>query len=503
MNFNIQKQKEFFINYAIKNHTIPDEYSINLFGVRLKKEFNHLYNIFQLINDNPPLNWERTTQYEAGEIVHHDNINYKCLQTNINQQPDTSPEFWVTTYAEEYTKNPFSNYIAKDDQTPYDPLDLKENEETNNWHPTNVKHVEDRLTYWFNNETVANADRLDGEHKEYFCSKEEFLDFVNIALTQSNVVDNLTSDSRTSPLSAYQGKVIKTMIDKINDILTSDNINLDELQEIVNWIEANRDMINSLGIDNIKGLRDYLNNIDLELEKRVTLDYWNNNFLSKLKAVDGSGSGVDADLLDGKDSTYFLPASKFNATEISKLLQTIPGAVGKIDADKLDGLHASDFLRRTTSSSPSKDSSFNLGEPAKKWNNIYANNFIGTALKAKYADLAEKYDLNVEIDYGFVIGYSRENKIYRKYQRGDIYIGIVSENPGFILNNESRGIPLVLKGKTPAKCISNIYCGDYILPDLDNPGYVIGVKDYNFEESKKLVGIAISDSNDGKVIIKV
>jgi len=56
--------------------------------------------------------------------------------------------------------------------------------------------------------------------------------------------------------------------------------------------------------------------------------------LSKLSTIDGSGSGLDASLLDGNDSSYFLPASGKAA-----------------DANLLDGINSSGFARLSASSS--------------------------------------------------------------------------------------------------------------------------------------------------------
>lgn len=55
--------------------------------------------------------------------------------------------------------------------------------------------------------------------------------------------------------------------------------------------------------------------------------------LSKLSTVDGSGSGLDASLLDGHDSTYFLPTSGKAA-----------------DSNLLDGVNSSSFARKSASS---------------------------------------------------------------------------------------------------------------------------------------------------------
>ena len=69
---------------------------------------------------------------------------------------------------------------------------------------------------------------------------------------------------------------------------------------------------------------------------------------------DGAGSGLDADLLDGQDSSYYtnitarlgytpLNAATFTGAEILSRLVAADGAGSGLDADLLDGRHASDF----------------------------------------------------------------------------------------------------------------------------------------------------------------
>lgn len=70
-------------------------------------------------------------------------------------------------------------------------------------------------------------------------------------LNISDIVDNLTSLDTNKALSANQGKLLKDMIDAINTLLTSDDTTLDELQEIVDYIKANKSVLDNLAISNI------------------------------------------------------------------------------------------------------------------------------------------------------------------------------------------------------------------------------------------------------------
>ena len=67
----------------------------------------------------------------------------------------------------------------------------------------------------------------------------------------SDIINNLTNTSTNKPLSANQGKELKGMIDAINTLLTSDNVNLDTLQEVVDYIENNRTLIEGITTNKI------------------------------------------------------------------------------------------------------------------------------------------------------------------------------------------------------------------------------------------------------------
>ena len=63
--------------------------------------------------------------------------------------------------------------------------------------------------------------------------------------------------------------------------------------------------------------------------------------LERLVTVDGEGSGVDADRLDGLDSASFVTT----AAQVLALLRTVDGGGSGVDADRLDGLDSTQFVR--------------------------------------------------------------------------------------------------------------------------------------------------------------
>lgn len=81
---------------------------------------------------------------------------------------------------------------------------------------------------------------------------------IALKLNISDVINNLTTTSTNKALSAAQGKILKDTIDTINQIITSDDTSLNELQEIVDYIKANREELETLSIGAIAGLQDAL-----------------------------------------------------------------------------------------------------------------------------------------------------------------------------------------------------------------------------------------------------
>jgi hypothetical protein len=113
--------------------------------------------------------------------------------------------------------------------------------------------------------------------------------FTANGLLHADVVDNVSSTAADVPLSANQGKVLKDLIDAINTLLTSDNVNLDSLQEVVDYIEANRDTLDNLGISNIAGLQAALDaKQNTEVGKGLSTEDFTTALLNKLNGIAAS-----------------------------------------------------------------------------------------------------------------------------------------------------------------------------------------------------------------------
>lgn len=144
---------------------------------------------------------------------------------------------------------------------------------------------------------------------------------------------------------------------------------------------------------------------------------------------------------------------------------------------------------------PSTSGTIDLGLGNALWRYIW-----GTATSAIYADLAEKYETDKEYEIGTVleIGGNKEATLFK----GGALAGVVSENPGFRLNEECDGQFVALKGKVPVICKANVLKGQYCIA-FDGGVIAKNKKDITFEDTLNIVGVALEDSKDGFVMVKV
>lgn len=151
----------------------------------------------------------------------------------------------------------------------------------------------------------------------------------------------------------------------------------------------------------------------------------------------------------------------------------------------------------------------NIGDSSHYYANVYATNFQGTALYAKAADLAEKYHTDVDYPAGTVLQYVEdENSEYEleKYTFGTV-AGVVSTDPAVRMNCLEQGgwQYIALSGRVPVLCDGDIKKGQFCVA---RDGKVFGVSRRDMQDAdpsfkEKIVGVAIANSENGKVLVKV
>lgn len=141
---------------------------------------------------------------------------------------------------------------------------------------------------------------------------------------------------------------------------------------------------------------------------------------------------------------------------------------------------------------------YNIGSgTADRFNNIWAVKFNGVATSAQYADVAEKYlcDPNIELPVGTVMALSKGsyeveicNETLSKF-----VLGVISEKPALIMNEKLEdGVIVGLLGRLPVRIIGPINKRDIIVSYID--GCVRASQ--NEDEEKFGIGFSLEDNDD-------
>ncbi len=114
--------------------------------------------------------------------------------------------------------------------------------------------------------------------------------------------------------------------------------------------------------------------------------------------------------------------------------------------------------------------SHTVGSYARTWNEMHAIDFIGTALRAKWADLAENYLCDEELEVGTVVAVGGSKEITRgSYLNAHSVIGVVSEKPAILMNqdliagSDEYVVPVALKGRVKVKISGAVTKGDRLV----------------------------------------
>lgn len=119
----------------------------------------------------------------------------------------------------------------------------------------------------------------------------------------------------------------------------------------------------------------------------------------------------------------------------------------------------------------------------------------GVSTQARYADLAEKYLADRDYEVGTVMSVGGEREVTAS-SHGDRAIGVISANPGYMMNSDLEGGTYVaLKGRVPVKITGPVNKKQGLV--ADNNGRAVA-DDF----SNKVFAIALEDSDGSKDTIE-
>ena len=213
-----------------------------------------------------------------------------------------------------------------------------------------------------------------------------------------------------------------------------------------------------------------------------------NNSKIKVKSTNGSGTTTHSVTFD---STGIIPAvdNTFALGSGSLKFSNVYATNFTGEASQATALRVgTDF--RTASASASN----NTVAVREATGNIAANLFQGTATQARYADLAENYltDEIYPVGTAMAVGGDAEA---RSAKVGDYCIGVISENPAYLMNSEAGGQAIGLKGRVPVRVNGPVSKGQAVFAWKDGVCSTI--------TTNALVGIALETSTeDGEKLVE-
>jgi hypothetical protein len=177
-----------------------------------------------------------------------------------------------------------------------------------------------------------------------------------------------------------------------------------------------------------------------------------------------------------------------------------------VDADTLDGISSASFMRSDAADShsgtitPSADNSIDLGSGSFRYNQVFAVSFEGTATSAKYADLAEKYETDEQIQAGTVVCFGGDAEVTACEHENDHRVaGVISTDPAYMMNSDGEGQYVALTGRVPCKVTGPVEKGD-LLVSSNVKGHA---KADNNALPGRIIGKAVGMNTEGEGVIEV
>jgi len=130
---------------------------------------------------------------------------------------------------------------------------------------------------------------------------------------------------------------------------------------------------------------------------------------------------------------------------------------------------------------------------------LAVTNTTTLASTAKYADLAEMYASDAEIEAGTVVHFAGDGKVAVCDEANHHAVaGIVSTNPGYLMNGDQEGTALAIAGRVPTKVTGAVAAGDLMVSAgngraMANNSPAIGT----------VIGKAIESNAGGEAVIEV
>ena len=137
------------------------------------------------------------------------------------------------------------------------------------------------------------------------------------------------------------------------------------------------------------------------------------------------------------------------------------------------------------------DTVHTTGNETIQGSKTFTSDIQGTAVRAKWADLAECYLADKDYPPGTLLEFGGEKELTLARHKVN---AVVSTKPGFVLN-EGQGLPVCLAGRVPVRVIGSVNKFDHlvlssngvaVVDNMDDSYFATALED-NYDEDEKLV----------------
>jgi len=155
---------------------------------------------------------------------------------------------------------------------------------------------------------------------------------------------------------------------------------------------------------------------------------------------------------------------------------------------------------------PDSNALYNMGSVTYRFANMYAINFNGQATSALYADLAERYESDAELDVATVVSIGGSAEITAANTPGDTNVfGVVSTNPAYLMNSSAGDDvthpAVALTGRVPCKIVGPVKKGQRLMTSTVAGCACVWTEEYGL---LSILGRALQDKKtDGIEIIEI
>ena len=221
--------------------------------------------------------------------------------------------------------------------------------------------------------------------------------------------------------------------------------------------------------------------------------------LATARAIALSGDVVGTANFDGSAGISISTTIQANSVALSTDTTGNYVAAGAVSGSGLSGSASSEGATFTVTSNATNANTGSTIVFRDGSGNFSAGVITATTTAARYADLAEKYAADSDIDAGTVVHFAGEGKVASCDTANCRSVaGIISTDPAYLMNSEADGVALAISGRVPCKVTGAVAAGDLMV----SAGNGMAMAN-NDAKIGTVIGKAIEANEGGEGVIEV